>query len=112
MPPAVSELPAAARRLFGDPAAAPPAVPALDAAAPDPFVMTRLLEDGDRADLAWLGRQLPAAAVAAWIERHGARRLSRRSLAFWAAALSRPDLGPDRPERRRELARRGELWPL
>jgi hypothetical protein len=128
-------LPEAARRLFGDPgdtgeparvepmlavpaldvpvfdAAAPHATdaPVLDAAAPDPYVMARLLEDGDREDLAWLCRQLPASALAAWVERHGARRLSRRSLSFWAVILDRPDL---LPERLPALARRRELWPL
>ena len=120
------ELPRAARRLFGDPsdpadltdpsdpsaAAAVSAsrdAPQLDAAAPDPHVMARLLEDGDREDLAWLCRQVPASALAAWVERHGARRLSCRSLSFWAVTLDRPDL---LPERRPELERRRELWPL
>jgi hypothetical protein len=104
------ELPPGARRLFGDPgSAACREVPPLDAAAPDPHLMARLLEDGDRADLAWLCRQLPAGDLAGWIERHGGRRLSRRSLAFWAVALDRPYL---LPERLPELARRGELWPL
>jgi hypothetical protein len=108
------ELRDAARRLFGETgaAAAPElaaAAPELDASAPDPYVMARLLEDGDRADLAWLRGQLPAGALAAWVERHGARRLSRRSLAFWAAVLDRPDL---RPELLPELARRLQLWPL
>ena len=104
------ELPPPARRLFGDPgAAACRAVSPFDAAAPDPHVLARLLEDGDRADLRWLCGQLPADQLAGWIERHGARRLSRRSLAFWAVALDRPDL---LPERLPELARRGELWPL
>ena len=124
------ELPPAARRLFGDPGAAAPGAaargavapgaasggavadaeaPRLDAAAPDPYVLARLLEDGDRADLTWLCRQVSAADLAAWIERHGARRLSRRSLAFWAVTLDRADL---LPERRPELARRRELWPL
>ena len=125
-------LPEAARRLFGsagergaaargaptlDAPVAPaptldavsPAVPMLDAAAPDPYVMARLLEDGDREDLAWLCRQLPAGALAAWVERHCARRLSRRSLSFWAVTLDRPDL---LPERQPELERRRELWPL
>jgi hypothetical protein len=128
-------LPEAARRLFGDPggtgtaarvapmpdvpapeppildAASPDATDALvlDAAAPDPYVMTRLLEDGDREDLAWLCRQLPASALAAWVERHGARRLSRRSLAYWAVTLDRPDL---LPERQPALERRRELWPV
>jgi hypothetical protein len=71
--------------------------------------MARLLEDGDREDLAWLCRQLPASALAAWVERHGARRLSRRSLAYWAVTLDRPDL---LPERQPALERRRELWPL
>lgn len=129
------ELPLAARRLFGGPAdsadllgpgtaaaaagddvadiaahvSAERVAPQLDAADPDPYVMARLLEDGDRADLAWLCRQVPAGALAAWIERHGARRLSRRSLSFWAVTLARPDL---LPERLPELGRRRELWPL
>ena len=83
--------------------------PVLDASSPDPYVMARLLEDGDREDLAWLCRQLPAAALAAWVERHGARRLSRRSLSFWAVTLDRPDL---LPQRQPALVRRRELWPL
>jgi len=119
-------LPLAARRLFGDPSApvdrggpldpsgdgdvsARRDAPQLDAAAPDPHVMARLLEDGDRDDLAWLCRQVPQDALAAWVELHGARRLSRRSLSFWAVTLDRPDL---LPERRPELERRRELWPL
>jgi hypothetical protein len=105
-------LPEAARRLFGDPAepgAAARVAPVLDAAAPDPYVMARLLEDGDREDLAWLCRQLPASALAAWVERHGARRLSRRSLSFWAVTLDRPDF---LPERQPALERRRELWPV
>jgi len=131
-------LPEAARRLFGNPgdastaarvapmpdgtapeapmldAASPHATdatdaPVLDASSPDPYVMARLLEDGDREDLAWLCRQLPASALAAWVERHGARRLSRRSLAFWAVTLDRPDL---LPERQPALVRRRELWPV
>jgi hypothetical protein len=128
-------LPEASRRLFGDsgdarsPAGPPehpdadraaarvaptldapvPHVLVLDTAAPDPHVMARLLEDGDREDLAWLCRQLPAGALAVWVERHGARRLSRRSLSFWAVTLDRPDL---LPERQPALERRRELWPL
>ncbi|HVR11624.1 MAG TPA: hypothetical protein VMW75_26505 [Thermoanaerobaculia bacterium] len=107
----MEDLPPAARRLFGEPGAAAAAgeMAALDAAAPDPYVLARLLEDGDRADLEWLCRRLPAGDLASWIERHGARRLSRRSLAFWALALERDDL---LPERSPQLARRRELWPL
>jgi hypothetical protein len=124
----VVALPDAARRLFGAPSdlAAPPGpldtdraaaaarkapapALALDSSAPDPHVLARLLEDGDREDLAWLCRQLSPGALAAWVERHGARRLSRRSLAFWAVTLDRPDL---LPEQWPELERRRALWPL
>jgi hypothetical protein len=97
------ELPAAALRLF---AAAPAS---FDPAAPDPHLVGRLLEDGDGADLAWLCRQLPRASLAAWVEQHGARRLSRRSLAFWTLVL---DLPPAPPELQAALGRRRELWPL
>jgi hypothetical protein len=62
-----------------------------------------LLEDGDRADLAWLARRIPRPEVEAWFDRHGARRLSRRSRAFWAAGFGRA------PEAS-ALAR--ALWPL
>ncbi len=130
----MEELPPAARRLFAEPAAGATAAvgamgavgaagvagamgavaaageaPSFDAAAPDPYVLARLLEDGDRADLGWLCARLSADALAGWVERHGARRLSRRSLAFWAVTLDRPDL---LPQRRPELARRRDLWPL
>jgi hypothetical protein len=71
--------------------------------------MARLLEDGDSADLAWLGGQMSRSDLAAWIERYGARRLSRRSLSFWAVVLGRPEL---RPEGLPVVARRRELWPL
>jgi hypothetical protein len=112
------DLPQAARRLLGAEGAtslraalgsratpgSPDAAPALD-----PWIVARLLEDGDHADLAWLCGLLGEPAMAAWLERHGARRLSRRSLAFWAVLLDRPAL---RPERLPALARRMELWPL
>jgi hypothetical protein len=49
----------------------------------------RLLEDGDRVDLSWLAAQVDRGEIFAWFERHGARRLSRRSRAFWAATLDR-----------------------
>ena len=51
------------------------------------LLIARLLEDGDAADLAWLLRTLPEAEIAAWVERHGGRQLSRRSRAFWQAVL-------------------------
>jgi hypothetical protein len=97
-------LPAAALRLF------PAAPPHLDAAAPDPYVLGRLLEDGDGADLAWLCGELSESALAAWVERHGARRLSRRSLAFWTLMVGGPEAR--RTNLPALLARRRDLWPL
>jgi hypothetical protein len=94
-------LPAGAHRLFPHSAEAdltPERAPSL--------LISRLLEDGDAADLAWLLRTFPETEIAAWIERHGGRQLSRRSRAFWQVVLgveaSPPDLRPQ-PE---------ALWPL
>jgi hypothetical protein len=67
-------------------------------------VVARLLEDGDRDDLGWLARRVDRHELAAWVARHGARRLSRRSRAFWFRAL---DLGA--PTRSAEAE---ALWPL
>jgi len=64
----------------------------------------RLLEDGDRADLAWLRAELAPGELAAWFARHGARRLTRRSRALWAAALAQPC--PPTP------VAAAALWPL
>ena len=64
----------------------------------------RLLEEGDRADLAWLGAEIPRDELVAWLRVHGGRRLSRRSRAFWSAVLAQP-LPPPHP-----LAE--ALWPL
>ena len=63
-----------------------------------------LLEDGDRIDLAWLAGAVDRGEIAAWFERHGARRLSRRSRALWAAAFDRePAAAPPTAQ---------ALWPL
>jgi len=64
----------------------------------------RLLEDGDRSDLAWLATRVDVEQLVAWYERHAARRLSRRSRAFWACVLDRPLARPS--------ATAEELWPL
>jgi hypothetical protein len=69
-----------------------------------PFLISRLLEDGDAADLAWLVATLGEPALADWLERSGARQLSDRSRAFWAAVLGRPAPSPDPV--------RSALWPL
>jgi hypothetical protein len=62
--------------------------------APDPStpegrgaLVGRLLEDGDREDLRALATVVGRAAIAEWVERHGRRRLSRRSRAFWFVVL-------------------------
>jgi hypothetical protein len=68
------------------------------------LILARVLEDGDAADLAWLFSAFPEAEIAGWIARHGGRRLSRRSRAFWSAALG-VNAGPPRPESE-------ALWPL
>lgn len=97
-------LPAGARRLFphheGDD---------LDPRRAAPFLISRLLEDGDAADLAWLGQTLGEAELAAWLERQGGRQLSVRSRAFWELVLGRPaggGVGGIDP------TTRSALWPL
>ena len=91
-------LPAGARRLFPhyeeedlDPRRAPS------------LLISRLLEDGDAADLAWLLATFPEPEIAAWLTRHG-RLLSRRSRAFWGVVLG-VETGPENPEAE-------ALWPL
>jgi hypothetical protein len=71
-----------------------------------PFLISRLLEDGDAADLAWLGQTVGEAGLAAWLESHGGRQLSVRSRAFWELLLDRPAGGSIDP------STRSALWPL
>jgi len=66
--------------------------------------IARLLEDGDHADLEWLAQRVGRGELAAWVRRHGARRLSRRSRALWFRAL---DLGAPPAVPAAEA-----LWPL
>jgi len=79
------QIPVDTRRLF----------PGLSDADLDPargggsLLIARLLEDGDRHDLSWLCTAIPEAALGDWLERRGARQLSRRSRAFWEAVLGR-----------------------
>ncbi len=92
-------LPAGARRLFAGYAEedlTPERAPSL--------LLSRLLEDGDTADLAWLLATLPEPEVAAWLARHGGRQLSRRSRAFWRLVLG-VEASPPVPEAK-------ALWPL
>jgi hypothetical protein len=71
------------------------------------LVLARLLEDGDRADLAWLFSALPEPEIAAWLGRHGGRKLSRRSAAYWRAVLGVAAGEPAAP-----AGERADLWPL
>ena len=69
-----------------------------------PFLIARLLEDGDAADLRWLTRNVPETELASWLVSRGGRQLSVRSRAFWELVLDRR-AGPEAPVRK-------ELWPL
>jgi len=76
----------------------------LDSADGRALAIATLLEHGDRADLAWLAGAVGRAEIADWFDRHGRRRLSRRSRAFWAATFDRPLAAAP------EISR--ALWPL
>ena len=91
-------LPAGARRLFPHYAEED-----LDPGRAPSLLISRLLEDGDAADLAWLLESFPEPEIAAWLTRHG-RQLSRRSRAFWGAVLG-VETGPVSPDAE-------ALWPL
>ena len=93
----IAPLPEATRRLF-------PGYADADLAKGLPFLIARLLEDGDEADLRWLTRNVPETELAAWLEQRGGRQLSIRSRAFWEAVLDRPAGG--------EVPIRKDLWPL
>lgn len=69
-----------------------------------PFLFSRLLENGDAADLRLLFDRAPEAEVAAWFAVHGGRQLSRRSRLFWQSILG-VEAGPIPP-----IA--DALWPL
>lgn len=85
-------LPAATRRLFPESGGLPGDFPSdlLDLQDHAPFVIGRLLEDGDRKDLAWLFRTYGSERIAAWLRERGARQLSQRSRAFWHMILDEP----------------------
>ncbi|HEV7517900.1 MAG TPA: hypothetical protein VGR07_16495 [Thermoanaerobaculia bacterium] len=91
----------AARRLFPGYEAA-----TLEAPGNLPFLLSRLLEDGDGADLRRLFAEVPevSEAVAAWLATRGGRQLSVRSRAFWGLVLDTA-VPPAAPEI-------SALWPL
>ncbi len=68
------------------------------------LVLARLLEDGDRNDLAWLFGAVPELEVAAWLAVQGGRKLSRRSAAYWQTVLGVPAGAT--------AAGCADLWPL
>jgi hypothetical protein len=92
-------LPAETRRLFSDYDEAD-----LTPGAASSLLISRLLEDGDATDLAWLLQTIPEPALADWFARHGGRQLSIRSRAFWEIVLGRT-AGPAHPATE-------ALWPL
>ena len=76
----------------------------LDTPAAHPFLLGRLLEDGDSADLRQLFAEVPESAAAAWLASRGGRQLSVRSRAFWEVVLRTPSVPPS-PDA-------SALWPL
>ena len=70
------------------------------------FVIGRLLEEGDRADLRALWSRVSEDELADWIARNG-WRLSRRSRLFWQWLAG---VDGDRDAGYREL--REAIWPL
>jgi hypothetical protein len=90
------ELPEETRRLF--PGYSEPELAA------SPFLIGRLLEDGDSHDLAWLCRTFPEPELALWLEARGGRQLSVRSRAFWEVVLDR--------QAENQALSRSALWPL
>jgi hypothetical protein len=62
------------------------------------------MEEGDGDELRWLLATVGRAPLAALLARHGGRRLSRRSRAFWERLLGVASAPPH------PLAQ--ELWPL
>lgn len=92
------ELPEGVRRLF-------PHHDVAELGRPEhrPFLLERLLEDGDSTDLCWLIAALGEGEPAAWLAGPGAGKLSGRSAAFWSLVLG---VDVDRPP----LAE--AVWPL
>jgi hypothetical protein len=77
---------------------------AVDAPKTLPFVLARLLEDGDSSDLRALFAEVPEPEVAFWLASRGGRQLSTRSRAFWEVVLGTPASPPSPVS--------SALWPL
>lgn len=74
-----------------------------DATAEAPFLIARVLEDGDTRDLAALFAGVGEERVRSWLAARGGRQLSRRSRLFWGTVLG-VEPAPPHP-----LGR--EVWP-
>jgi hypothetical protein len=85
---------AATTRLFPDPVTRADGPHPVDGLEPTPFVIGRLLEDGDSTDLVWLVGAAGEEALAGWLSARGRRQLSRRSRAFWSVLLAEPHTDP------------------
>jgi hypothetical protein len=70
------------------------------------FLIGRLFEEGDTPDLRWLTENFSEEELLVWLQTHGGRSLSQRSLAFWATLLRDPQAIANR------LAANEGLWPL
>lgn len=92
------DIPPATKRLFSAYSTA-----SLVAEVHRPFLIGRLLEEGDSSDLRWLNASLPESELGDWLETRGDRGLSRRGLAFWSLVLGRQARG-EAPGK--------DLWPL
>ena len=68
------------------------------------FAILRLLEEGDRGDLAWLAGRTTRDELRAIFQQQGGRKLSARSRRFWARLFG---VAPPAPPALAE-----ELWPL
>lgn len=69
-----------------------------------PFLLARVLEDGDSSDCAELLARLGEKTVRRWLAKRGGRQLSRRSRLYWSRVLG-AEASPVHP-----LAE--EIWPL
>lgn len=69
-----------------------------------PYLLARLLEEGESADLRWLTEVVPEGEIAAWFATSGGRALTHRSRAFWRLVLAVEPAPP--------ASVATELWPL
>jgi len=51
------------------------------------ILIERTLEYGDRGEVAWLCKRLGESRIKEFLQRRGARALSKRALAFWCLVL-------------------------